>query len=185
MDNILKDLIMKPLSDEELISLVDHKARLVTHDQIGSFRDIDDLLGPDGACIILYVLRIMDDGADSLNGHWCCLFKSEWGDDCISYFDSYGNRPDDPLNYISPEAKARFGDKPILSRMLKDDGRMVVYNNAKLQHKDQGINVCGRMCALRLNMRDIDGYEFADIMTTFDKKGLPSDVLSSILTCWA
>jgi hypothetical protein len=179
MDKIIHNYVMnQPLNDKEMLKLVENEARLITHDQIKNFKNIDDLLGEHGACIILYITKIFPDG--SCYGHWCCLFRAGWRDDTISFFDPYGEEPDFSLNYMTPEAIQKYGQEPILSKMLKDSGYRVVYNTAPLQKHQENNAICGRLTGLRLQFKDFDGNEFADIMTSYPN--LSSDDLATLLT---
>lgn len=179
MDKIIHKFVMsQSLNDRDMMKLTEGKARLITHPEIGDYKNIDDLLGPHKACIILYVTKILDD--NSVYGHWCCVFKAEWRNDTISYFDSYGNKPDNTLSHMSDQAISEYGQEPILSHMLLNCGYRVVYNKAKLQKHEKGNAICGRLCSLRLQFKNIDGNEFAYMMTSY--KNLSSDELATLLT---
>ena len=181
MDYIAREILMpNALSDKKIMELVEGKARLVTHNQIGQFRNIDDLLGPHGACIILYVTKVRPD--NSIYGHWCCVFRAPWKANTISYFDPYGNLPDATLQYVEKSAMREFGDKPVLSQMLYESGYHVVYNIAPLQESKPGDAICGRLTGLRLQFRNLDGEQFAMLLNSYKKKGMSSDTLATLLT---
>jgi len=180
----LKQLRSKPLSDIEILDLVDHKANLITYDQIKDYKDLDSLLGKHEACIVLYITKILPED-NSVFGHWCCVFKAPWRDNTYCFFDPYGKIPDYTLKFMSPQARQEYGDEPILSQMLldkADQGNLIVYNNAPLQHHIVGDAICGRLAGLRLQFRHIDGFQFADLMNTYSKQGIISDDIATIMT---
>lgn len=170
------------LNDEEMLKLVENKARLITYPEISNYRDIDDLLGKNGACIILYITQILPD--NSVYGHWCCVFRAGWDKNTISYFDPYGGVlegvPDYTLKFMSPEAIKEYGQEPILTKMLLDSGYHVVYNTANLQKHQTNNAICGRLVGLRIQFKNVDGDEFAYLMNSYPN--LSSDDLATLLT---
>ena len=176
---IVKEMA-KPLSDKQILSLTKHKARLVTHDEIGNFSSIEELLGRHGACIILYVTKLIPE-TNTAFGHWCGVFKAPWIDG-YSYFDPYGNVPDDVLQFMTPEAIQQYGNTPNLSHLLLDSGKKVVYNDAPLQHHLKGDAICGRLTGLRIALREMDGKQFASLMKSYEGAGITSDDLATLLT---
>ena len=169
----------KPLSDKQILALTKNQARLVTHDEIKHFSSIEELLGKHGACIILYVTKIIH--PNTMFGHWCCVFKAPWVNG-YSYFDPYGNKPDDVLKYMTPEAIEKCGNVPDLTHLLLDSGKKVVYNDAPLQHHLKGDAICGRVTGLRLALREMDGRQFASLMKSYEASGITSDDLATLLT---
>lgn len=179
MNNLLHNYVMnQALNDKELLQLVENKARLITHPEIKNYKTIDDLLGKNDACIILYITNILQD--NSVYGHWCCVFKAKWRNDTISYCDPYGNEPDYSISKMSLEAILEYGQEKILSKMLKECGYRVVYNIAKLQKYSENNAICGRIVGLRLQFREIDGNEFAYMMNSYPN--VSSDDLATLLT---
>jgi hypothetical protein len=179
MDKIIHSYVMnQPLNDKEMLKLVENKARLITYPEISNYKDINDLLGKHNACIILYVTKILPD--NSVYGHWCCVFRAGWRKDTICFFDPYGEKPDFTLKHMSPEAIQEYGQEPYLTKMLIDSGYRIVYNNAPLQKHQKNNAICGRLTGLRLHFRNIDGNEFAKLMTSYPN--LSSDDLATLLT---
>lgn len=188
---IRKHIMTKALSDKEILQLVQGRARLITHDEIAKFKNIDDLLGGHHACIILYCTAIRPD--NSVYGHWCCVFRAEWDPTgkTISYFDPYGEPPDVTLEFMSDEAIKEFGNENILSQLLirsaepvkkGGNGYCIVYNTCPLQAHKKGDAICGRLTGLRLQSRQVDGNTFAKYMKSYP--GLSSDDLTCLLTAF-
>jgi hypothetical protein len=179
MNKLMKNYVMnQALNDKEILKLVENKARLITHPEIKSYKNIDNLLGKHNACIILYITKILPD--NSVYGHWTCVFRAEWQENTISYFDPYGKIPDFSLKFMSLEAIKEYGQEPILSKMLINSGYKIVYNIAPLQKHLQGNAICGRLCGLRLQFKDLDGNQFAKMMNSYPH--LTSDELATLLT---
>ncbi len=183
MNSYLRQHVMpKALSDKETYDLADAKARLITQEEIPKYRDIFDLLGPKGACIILYVTKLPK---GQVFGHWCCVFMAPWAPKTISYFDPYGMIPDYTMRYMSPEAIQEYGNQPVLSQMLRDavqHGYTTVYSTSPLQKKEKGNAICGRLTSLRLQFKHLDNEQFADLMNSYNTKGLSSDELAALVT---
>ena len=170
----------KPLSDEEILDLCDNKARLITHDEIKKYSTIDKLLGPNKACIILYVLKSLPSG--DVFGHWTCIFKAGWQRKTLYFFDPYGNEPDHVLQYIERDTDPKYSDYPYLSDLLHASDYKLEYNQFPLQHHDEGDNICGRLTGLRLLSRDVDGFEFAMVLNQFADFGFDADDMCTYLT---
>jgi|SRR5580698_7220132 hypothetical protein len=182
MQRLIRDYALKqPLSEKEILQLVEGKARVVTHPEIKSYKIIERLLGKHEACIILYVTHILEDG--SVYGHWCCVFRAPWAQKTISFFDPYGNPPDNAISHMGNEAIEEYGQEKDLSNLLNDwirRGGHVVYNIAPLQQREAGNAICGRLTGLRLQFKQLDGNQFAELMTSYPH--LSSDDLATLLT---
>src|SRR6188768_1962094 len=111
MDYIIENLEDISLSNQELMKLIDHKAKLITYTDLAKCNSIDQVLEPYGACIILFLTR-------EHYGHWCCLFKVK--PDTLEFFDPYGLKPDDELDFeIDPYfRKYAKEDYPHLTYLL-------------------------------------------------------------------
>ena len=79
------------LSDKDIMRLIKGKANLLTYTELQKYNNIDQVLGPYSALVLLY--------ETSKNfGHWVCVFKVN--ENTIEHFDSYGLKPDDELKFI-------------------------------------------------------------------------------------
>ena len=150
-----------PLSDADVMRLVEGKAKVLVYDELNDYNSLDDIIGPHGACFILY-------GPTNF-GHWTALFKMKDGK-TVEFFDPYGKMPDHWLD------KNKY---PILSYYLYHSGYNLTYNEHAFQAKGEGINTCGRWCALRLVFRDLSLKGFAKLF-----KHVGADDLVSILTSY-
>lgn len=159
------------LSDKEVLALIDGKANRVLYPELVNYKNIDEVLGPYGACILLFE-------AKKNYGHWVCLFKMPGGGK-IEFFNPYGGFPDDSLKYIpSAFAKISNQDFPYLSALLYESPYELYYNEHKFQKKDSSTKTCGRWCAVRLSLRDYSLEEFTEL---FIKNG---DEIVTILTMY-
>ena len=171
MKDLLKDLLSKSLSDEDILRLVDGKANLLLYPDLKDYTHIDDVLGVHKACVILYETR-------KNYGHWICVLKHN--DKHIEVFDSYGTFPDDELKYIPENYRKESGQNhSLLTYLLLTSGCKIEYNHDKLQKFKKDINTCGRWVAFRLKCRKLPLKKFVKI---FKNKKVEPDVLVGILT---
>ena len=170
----------KPLSDREILDLCGNKARLITHDEVSKYSTIDRLLGPNKACIILYVTKSIPSG--DVFGHWTCVFKAGWKRKTLYFFDPYGNAPDYCLQYIGSGTDPKYSDYPYLSDLLNDSDYKIEYNDFPLQRHVRTDNICGRLTGLRLLSRNVDGFEFAQVLNQFAEFGFDGDDMATYLT---
>lgn len=151
-------MINKSLSNKEILKLIKHKANLISYTQIHGYKSLDDLMGPYGACIILYETK-------QNYGHWCCIFKLD--DNAVEFFDPYGIFPDHELFWIKKEFRVRTKQNyPYLSHLMMGSVYILTFNHYRFQKYEKGINSCGRWCALRLIFRKLPLQAFIEI---FDK----------------
>lgn len=179
MNNIIKKAEKVALSDKEVLDLVDNKARLIVYPDLHKYKNIDDVLGKYGACIILFE-------AKPNYGHWCCLFRVN--DKLIEFFNPYGGiyegYPDEGLKYISKEFREETNQLiPYLSYLMLDSPYELSYNEYKFQELKDGINTCGRHVATRLACRKISLNEYYELLTYLSKKyDLTYDGVVTVLT---
>ena len=152
LDPEILEAMNEPLSDRELLSLVEGKANLLTYDEFAKYDNIDAALGKYGALIILYL-------TDQNMGHWTCVFRNQDYD--LEFFDSYGYKPDDEFAFIPEFFRAYYQQiKPHLSKLLYDSGYGIIYNEHPLQSSESFLrgedppSTCGYWVACRLNARD-------------------------------
>lgn len=76
MDPILKDevdqLKLLPTSNNELEERLGRHIPIVKYAELKKFNTIDELLGNNGECIILYETSKID---NQISGHWTCCFR--------------------------------------------------------------------------------------------------------------
>jgi hypothetical protein len=171
----------QPLSDKEVLKIINGDADLVAYDELGRYGSLEQLLGRKGAVILLYITDVLPDG--DVFGHWTCIFRAPGQKNLVSFFDPYGNAPDYSLNFMSEKALRQYGNEPLLTYLLRDfidRGGRVNYSRYPLQKHDKSNAICGRMTALRLGFRYLDNDAFAQFMNSYP--GLSSDQLAVLLT---
>lgn len=138
-----------PLSNNDIYKLVDGKVRILPYSELANYDDIDKVLGYHEAAVILYETK-------NNFGHWTLIFKNEDGK-TIEHFDSYGLFPDDELKFVPENFRKENNEYyPILTYLLMKSPYKKVYNNHRLQEKDNDVNTCGRHVVSRLIYRDLD-----------------------------
>ena len=135
------------LSDTDIAGLVPG-VKIMTYPQLHAAKSLHDIVPRDGAVVILFLTQ------SKRSGHWTAvLHHSARGPraEHWEYFDSYGGRPDAPLRWISPAKRADLDETNAqLSRLLAASPLPVVFNNAKLQERDDDVATCGRHVVVRL-----------------------------------
>jgi len=145
-DEKTEEIIEEPLGDDDIRRYLPN-AKIMKYSELARYNNIDELLPKDkDYAIILY--------EDSPNkGHWTAILKYK---PYIEYFDSYGGKPDNPLNWVPTAEKIKLGaNKKLLSGLLDKYSGEVVYNPTKFQGDGNDINTCGRHCVFRIkNLMD-------------------------------
>jgi len=104
-------------------------------------------------------------------GHWVCIKKIG---NKVMFFDSYGFKVDEELEWVPIHYHAN------LSRILYYSPFTIEYSQYKLQADREGVNDCGRWCALFLRYAtDID--LFGRIFKIYQKV-IDIDTLCVLLT---
>jgi hypothetical protein len=156
-DEMTEEIIEEPLGDDDIRYYLPD-AKIMKYSELKKYNTIEDLLPKNkDYAIILY--------ENSPNqGHWVALMRY---DPYIEYFDSYGGKVDNPLNWGSSRENAILKqDKKILSNMFDRTKLDVIYNPTKFQGDGNDVNTCGRHAIFRIkNMIDCnrnlsDYYKF-------------------------
>ncbi len=176
--------------DEELIELIDENKgysysnhdiekslgrdiNIVKYSDLKNFNNIDELLGVNGECIILYQTF-------TNYGHWVCCFKRG---NIVSFFDSYGLKPDDQFHKISIKFRKDLGiKKPYLTYLLYDNEYKIEYNQYQLQEYGDTIATCGRWVVERLKTKHLTPKQFYNLFKS--EEDFTSDdlvILSTII----
>lgn len=156
-------LIGVPLSDKDIINLVDGKANVITYKELQKYKTLDDALGEDNAFVLLYE-------TEPNFGHWTCVFKENGR---VNVFDSYGIYPDDEIKFVPKNfKKLNYRKFKYLTKLLYDSKYPVEYNEVPLQSDKVGVSTCGRWVATRLIMRDMCQDDFAKLFSQFDDPDL-------------
>jgi hypothetical protein len=174
--NKMKNKLATMVSDEDFNKyFIDAPQKLLKYSQLESINDINELLPEEKD----YRIILTENQKNS--GHWCCITKDN---DIYTWFDSYGEKPDGELKYISTIMNKILGqDKKHLSRILKTikEPNQLLYNETKYQKLRDGINTCGRwcICFLLLHHMGYDLAEFKNFIKLNSKKfnNMPYDIL--------
>jgi hypothetical protein len=169
--SLVKKEEKKSLSGYEILKALNGKTNLITYPQIHEYKNIQQLLGKHGACVILYMTK-------ENYGHWCCVFRRNARE--IEFFDPYGIYIDDELNYIPKKLqKESDQDYPYLTKLLYDSRCKIIYNEHKLQKFKKNVNSCGRWVICRIWLKHIPLEKFVKLFQ--DKRASP-DFLVTALT---
>lgn len=169
------------LSDQDVLKLVEHKAKILVYSDLAKFNTLDEALGEHAAVFLLYESR-------PDYGHWTTLFRLVNPDGTLSntveFFDPYGTFPDCELEWIPKHFREISGQMyPQLTWLLYHSPYDLTYNEHKFQKHGDGINTCGRWSALRLAFREMPLDKFWNFVKTTSKSNdLSPDDLVSILT---
>lgn len=145
--------------------------------ELHKIRDVDDLFKKSNKTLILY-----DDKrqGNQVIGHWCALKRHNYD---ISFYDPYGGFIDDQYNFIDPEYRRLNNlNRRHLSNLLYYSPYRLHYNPYQHQRLRDGINTCGRHCALFL-LNEYEPEKFNKIYSELSKEtGMDKDKLSVKLT---
>jgi hypothetical protein len=173
--DIIKQYEDVALSNFDLIKLLDGKANIVIYPNLVNYNNIDEVLGPYGACFLLFESK-------KQYGHWVCLFKRN--QNTIEFFNSYGGYPDTSLEYIPMHFREESGQiYPYLSWLLLESPYELEYNEFQFQKKNKNIKTCGRHTVIRLLLRDLDIYQYKAFLDMIKRKtGMNYDQIVTMLT---
>lgn len=151
-----------PMSDGD-IKFYFPNAPIYKYSELAKFNDINQLFKT-GYFFLLY--------QDSkFSGHWIvCAIK----DNDISFFDSYGYRPDDELEFVNCATRKELGTtKTLLTDMFNKSKYNIYYNNYDYQGRKNGSQTCGRHCCNFLRQyltNNMDLEDYYKYMSNLKKK---------------
>lgn len=162
---VIKKIENKPISGNKIANVLNNEVNILTYRDLVKINDLDLILGPYKACIILY------ETSDN-KGHWVLCFEKNNGN--IEFFDSLSYFPDSELSFISKSYKIKNNlCYPYLIRLLYESNRPIEYNDHKLQHDKS--STCGRWCIVRYLLKNIDIDDFANIF--LNKQYTPDELI--------
>lgn len=175
MNRILKEYEDIALSDKDLRRISEGKANVVLYENLNKYNTIDQMLGPYGACFLLFTAR-------AHYGHWTLLFKRN--PLIIEFFNPYGGFPDDSLDFIPMNYRVKSNQlHTTLSFLLDKSPYELEYNEFPFQAKKKDIKTCGRWCGFRLICRNLDIYQFKGLIDDLsDQFNLTPDQLVTLAT---
>lgn len=168
----LDEIISEPLDDKEMKYYLPH-APILVYGDLEKYKSIDELLPENKSCFIL----LYQDSPN--NGHWVIVVRDN---DEYLYFDSYGNKIDDPLNWVDVGIRKELNQfTPYLTNLLK--GKPHKYNDKKYQKLEPNVSTCGRHCIFfavnnKINNLNLESYK--KLMENLKKKtGMDYDEIVS------
>ena len=164
---ILKKLIAMPLSNEDIIHAVNGECNFVLYSDIPNYKNVEELLGPYKACVILY-----NDMLDC--GHFVTLLQHPNKPKELEFHDPIGVAIDQELKWIK-----KVKQYPALTKLAYDGGYSIKYNDQKLQKVSEQIASCGRHSIVRLWLRDYDIDEYCKLIRS---SKLSPDELVALVT---
>lgn len=183
MKKIIEEKMDHPLSDKEIISKLKNKSNIVLYKDLNKYRNIDQLLYPHNACVILY--EVVPN-----NGHWVCILKTHEPTSyglrtCIEFFDSYGKMVDTQQKFIDPSYLEISGqtDKMLTRLLLFSNARYLIsYNQYPFQKLSYDIKTCGRWCVLRILNKSMNLDEFhKEVVLSSKLMGLTLDEFVALI----
>ena len=86
-------------------------------------------------------------------GHWCCMVRDFDDDDKISFFDSYGDFPDDQLLHIPEQYRIEYNmTRGWIARLLHDSDLQIEYSPYRYQDSLKS-ETCGRWAGIFMRLR--------------------------------
>lgn len=161
----LETLKRTPLGDNDISNYLDGKTKIVKYNEIPNYKNILELLSPFNNVVIL--LETQQDF-----GHWICIKRTG---KMISFFDSYGDFPDQQKNFVNSKFLKDSGQKyNIVCKMLDEASYKytIEFSDRRLQNMDDlSIATCGCWCSvfIKSGMLVDDFYTFID---SFGEKDL-------------
>ena len=142
------------LSDTD-IKAIAPECKIITYNQIHKMNSIDDLFEGSDCIALLYHVEGLT------SGHWVCLVRDIPARK-ISYFDSYGEIPDEVLDHVSRKVRqVCHQNRAYLSELILDSAYICDYNEKQLQKLSPGVNTCGRFVAARMLNKDKSNKQFS------------------------
>jgi hypothetical protein len=174
----VKQLILKSesieLGDDDILDMLNNKTNLLAYEDLERYSNIDEVLGPYGACVILY------QRTDN-NGHWACIFRTKSDKNVLNFFDPYGIQMDEEIKKSEYQLSVHDGQiVPHLSDLISRSRYRVIQNTHQYQQYKNNINDCGRHCIVRLIFRNLSPVEYYKFITNSFQGMNPDDTVSML-----
>lgn len=154
-----------PLGDHDLSAYLNGQTKIVKYNEIPFYKNIEQLLNPYGNVVIL--LETKHDF-----GHWICIKMTG---NVISFFDSYGDFPDQQKKFVNAKFLKDSGQKfNIICKMLDEASYKytIEFSDRRLQNLDDlSIATCGLWCAVFIKSGMLVD-EFYDFLESFGEPDL-------------
>ena len=187
----MESALSYPLSDKDIRRITENQYPIVGYDKLKDYSSLDQLLGKNGACIILYYPN-----PNSRLGHWATIIKHSLNCEECTFNNSnwcYETRQRAPIIEVF-DAYGKMVDKMTgkyphyLSRLISKSPYNVIYcNDIGLQSHSRNVSTCGRWACVRLapcyGMKHLMVDDFASVMLREAKRLKCSpDVLVTLMT---
>ena len=172
LEHIAQLAIKQDLSGQDIFELTGKQPIIYSH--LKNFNTINDLLGKEGFCVILYQT------SSRSTGHWCSIMVNKKLNEII-YFDSYG------LHFDTEQQKGAKYDMPLpkyLTNLIVSDGRNYKWNQFDYQMWSPDVSTCGRWASIAVKfLKYITLSQFNQLFTTNGSSLLNRpDIAVSLLT---
>lgn len=164
----IEQQIRTPLYASDIKRMLNNKIKILKYPELKKFKNIDDLLYPYDAVIILYEQIQLN------SGHWVLLQRLT--DGVIEFFDSYGfHWPGDELLFVSNDFRKMndMKSKYLYDLLFKNNNYQIEQNDNRFQRKGDDIATCGYWCVSRklFNFLTLDEFKelFLDGVSDPDK----------------
>ena len=172
MDNLIKSIYVDDLDLVDVKTLTNNKCPIVLYDNLDINDDILEVIGKNNRCFLLFPTV---HGSNS--GHWLSILYND-KTNTLEHFDPYGLDVNQEMTYSS----SRHVQANILGKLYakaQQKGIKIIFNNVRYQKLTNGINTCGRHCAIRLRFHYLTPTQYENLMM---KQTMSPDWLVSILT---
>ena len=158
--NIINE-INRPLSLTEIKKKIP-EINIIQYANLNKFKNIDEVIGKNGGCIILYM-------TGPTFGHWVLLMKRN--KNTLEFFDAYGITIDDELNFSNFHQGVQTPSLHYLTRMIiNSEYTNVICSSTQLQVQNNNIQTCGRWLIVRWMLKHMDIDSFINLFLLMDWK---------------
>ena len=159
------------LDGEEVKRICNGKVRVMFYEQLENTHDIDSVLAPFGAVILLY-------RSSEGFGHFVALLKT--GENELEFFDPLGFGPDE-LTMLEYHSRIHNDTRvKHLTFLINNSNYRLKVNNKRIQQFNDHTNTCGRHASVRVRMRNYTLEEYIKWITSKDNKQSPDFIVSSL-----
>lgn len=172
MDNLIKSIYVDDLDLVDVKTLTNNKCPIVLYDNLDINDDILEVIGKNNRCFLLFPTV---HGSNS--GHWLSILYND-KTNTLEHFDPYGLDVNQEMQYSS----SRHVQANILGKLYakaQQKGIKIIFNTVRYQKLTNGVNTCGRHCAIRLRFHYLTPTQYENLMM---KQTMSPDWLVSILT---
>lgn len=172
MDNLIKSIYVDDLDLVDVKTLTNNKCPIVLYDNLDINDDILEVIGKTNRCFLLFPTV-----HGSNDGHWLALIYND-KTNVLEHYDPYGLDVNQEMTYST----SRHVQANILGKLYakaQQKGIKIIFNTVKYQKLTNGVNTCGRHCAIRLRFHYLTPTQYENLMM---QQSTSPDWLVSILT---